>query len=156
MGAADADFESELGKPDIIHANNFFAPRRTGSCAAGLHALRSELLRRLLLDYRINRTGCFEGMFRASVSADWLVAISQYTKERFLHTFPHYPEDRIRVVYPASRFGDGHPEEEPPSAKLERRKFWLCVGTIEPRKNYPAILAAYAELRNRSDQHILW
>lgn len=142
-------FESDLGRPDIIHANNFFTP--IGLVHARLVYTLYDLsfIEDCSWTTESNRTGCFEGMFRASVSADWIVAISQYTKQRFLHTFAHYPADRISVVYPASRFGDGYPEEEAPPINLERRKFWLCVGTIEPRKNYPAILTAYAELRNR-------
>jgi len=144
-----AAFESELGKPDIVHANNFFAPRGLAHARLVFTLYDLSFFENWSWTTEANRTGCFEGVFRASVSADWLVAISQYTKERFMHTFPHYPEDRISVIYPASRFGDGHPEKEPSSAKLERRKFWLCVGTLEPRKNYPAILAAYAELRKR-------
>jgi len=144
-----ATFESELGQPDIVHANNFFAPRGLDQARLVFTLYDLSFLDNWSWTTERNRTGCFEGVFRASVSADWLVAISEYTKERFMHFFPHYPEGRISVIYPASRFKNGDPEKEPSSAKLERRKFWLCVGTIEPRKNYPAILAAYAELRKR-------
>jgi glycosyltransferase involved in cell wall biosynthesis len=144
-----ATFESELGEPDIIHSNNFYAPRVLTHARLVFTLYDLSFLENWSWTTEANRTGCFEGVFRASLSADWLVAISQYTKERFLHTFPHYPEGRISVVYPASRFGHGHSEKKPPSKKLERRKFWLCVGTLEPRKNYPAILAAYAQLRKK-------
>lgn len=145
----DETFEFDIGKPDVVHANNFFSP--TGLSHARLVFTLYDLsfLENCSWTTEANRTACFEGLFRASVSADWLVAISQFTKDRFLTFFPHYPADRITVVYPASRFDDDHPEEKPSSVKLERRKFWLCVGTLEPRKNYPAILAAYAALCDR-------
>ena len=148
-GRPEATFESELGHPDIVHANNFFAPAGLDHARLVFTLYDLSLLDDCSWTTETNRTNCFEGVFRASVSADWLVAISEYTKERFMHFFPHYPEERISVVYPGSRFRDTDPENEPSTAKLERRKFWLCVGTIEPRKNYPAILAAYAELRKR-------
>jgi glycosyltransferase involved in cell wall biosynthesis len=144
-----ATLESELGKPDLIHANNFFAPRDLYHARLVFTLYDLSFLENWSWTTEANRTACFEGVFRAAVSADWLVAISQYTKERFLHTFPHYPQGRISVVYPASRFTDRHQEKAPSSVKLERRKFWLCVGTLEPRKNYLAVLAAYAELRKR-------
>ena len=139
-------FESRIGNPDVIHANNFFAP-------AGL--IHSRLVYTLYdLGFlensswttEANRTACFGGLFRAAVSADWMIAISRFTKQRFTHLFPHYPADRISVIYPASRFGPNHPAT-PPAAKLERRKFWLCVATLEPRKNYRGILRAYGEVR---------
>ena len=142
-------FESEIGKPDIVHANNFFAPLGLSHARLVFTLYDLSFLENCSWTTEANRTACFEGLFRASVSADWLVAISRFTKERFLDYFPHYPADRISVIYPASRFDEAHPEEEPLSVKLERRKFWLCVGTLEPRKNYAAILKAYAELRTK-------
>src|SRR3982751_1501257 len=73
------DFESELGNPDLVHANNFFAP--SGLVRARLVYTVYDLgfLENWLWTTEINRTGCFEGLFRASVFADWLVAISRYS-----------------------------------------------------------------------------
>lgn len=145
----DSKFEAELGNPDIVHANNFFAPRGLARARLVFTLYDLSVLENWSWTTEANRTACVEGVFRASVCADWVVAISRYTKERFLHTFPHYPEERISVVYPASRFGHGDAEKRPSSPNLQPRKFWLCVGTLEPRKNYLAILGAYAELRKR-------
>ncbi len=36
-----------------------------------------------------NRLGCFQGVLRASLRADWLVAISHASKRVFLRHFPH-------------------------------------------------------------------
>jgi glycosyltransferase involved in cell wall biosynthesis len=75
-----------------------------------------------------------------------VVAISNASRAHYLSIFPHFPEDRIRVIYPCSRFAD-------PSAKGKRPKaldnipaggFWLNVGTIEPRKNQHRLVDAYA------------
>jgi glycosyltransferase involved in cell wall biosynthesis len=146
-GHPSSALEEDIGNPDVVHANNFFAP--TGLVRARLVYTVYDLgfLENWSWTTEINRTGCFEGLFRASVHADWLVAISGYSKERFIQMFPHYPPERITVVYPASRFDENTIKEEPSAIRLQRRKFWLCVGTIEPRKNYLAILAAYAKLR---------
>jgi hypothetical protein len=51
-----------------------------------------------------NRVGCFEGVFRAAASADWIVAISRASRDHYLSVFPHFPAERIRVIHPCSRF----------------------------------------------------
>jgi glycosyltransferase involved in cell wall biosynthesis len=90
--------------------------------------------------------GCFEGVFRSSIAADWIVAISEYSRSHYLRVFPHFPADRIRVVYPCSRFTDSTQEGSVPAAlrHLAAGKFWLSVGTIEPRKNQRMLAEAYA------------
>ena len=97
-----------------------------------------------------NRTGCFEGVFQASLHADHIIAISHFSKRHFLETFPHYPDERVTVMHLASRFCGILPVERPAQcAQLQPGKFWLCVGTLEPRKNHARLLHAYARLKAR-------
>ena len=145
------DFEQTLGSPDVFHANNYYCP----------HGLRNARLVYTLYDLSFlheprwhtesNRVGCFEGVFRASWNADFFVAISKSTKNHFLSTFPHVAEDKIALIYPGSRFeyltADARPER---LRNLKPGAFWLAVGTIEPRKNYPRLLDAYRLLRARN------
>lgn len=147
------DLETQLGNPDIIHANNFF-------CPVGLKKAR---LVYTLYDLGFvehpdwtterNRTGCFDGVYNASLYADLIIAISDYTRRHFLEIFPHYPADQIIVVYPASRFlgrtDFARPDRLP---QLQPERFWLSVGTMEPRKNYRRLLQAYASLKARRGQ----
>lgn len=146
---AGADFEKKIGDPDIVHANNFF-------CPMGL--VRSKLIYTLYdltflehpeLTTEENRTGCFQGVFEASHRADMIVAISAFSRDHFLTMFPHYPAERIRVVYPASRFAlDGSNGRRPDAGiPLHPERFWLSVGTLEPRKNHIRLLRAYAALK---------
>jgi hypothetical protein len=93
-----------------------------------------------------NRLGCFEGVFRSAIAADWVVAISEASRLHYLRTFPHFPEERIRVIYPCSRFADSSAQGVRPKA-LEGQPsagFWLNVGTVEPRKNQRRLVEAYA------------
>jgi glycosyltransferase involved in cell wall biosynthesis len=141
-------FEDELGNPDIVHSNNFFCPRPL--CEARLVYTLYDLsfLENPEWTTEANRTGCFEGVFQASLHADQILAISHFSKRHFLETFPHYPEERITVAHLASRFGGLLPIERPPALdQLQPNCFWLCVGTLEPRKNHARLLRAFARLK---------
>jgi glycosyltransferase involved in cell wall biosynthesis len=140
--------EARLGRPALVHANNYYCPR-------GLRARVVYTLYDLVaLDHpdfitEANRLICAEGLLEASVGADMLVAISEATRRRFLELFPHYPPSRVRTVHPASRFEpggrvDGLPDGLAPAA------YWLTVGTLEPRKNLRRLARAYALLARES------
>lgn len=144
---AGNDTEASLGLPDIIHANNFWCPTQL-------------LTSRLIYTFydmgfvvdpacwttEVNRVGCFDGVFRSAVVADWVVAISEASRTHYLSVFPHFPEDRIRVIYPCSRFADSSAKGERPKALdgVDVGSYWLNVGTIEPRKNQRNLVEAYA------------
>lgn len=147
---SDPEIEKKLGNPQIIHSNNFFCPK----------GLRQTYLVYTLYDLSFlvhpewtteeNRQTCFQGVFQASLQADLIIAISEFTLKNFLSFFPHYPKERMRIIYPGSRFkepvGKSKPSSLPPLSKDE---FWLTVGILEPRKNHRSLLRAYAELKNR-------
>ena len=139
------DAEERLGNPDIIHANNY-------SCPNGLQYARIvyTLYDLVFLEYpewttEENRCVCFEGVFAAATYADYIIAISQYSRDRFLEFFPHYPHERIRVVHLGSRFSEG--ENIKGKSRLlkgiKSGEFWLAVGTLEPRKNLRRLIKAF-------------
>ena len=137
--------EHSLGMPDVIHANNFWCPIQ----------LRSSRLIYTLYDIgftaepswttEANRIGCFDGIFRSSIAADWIVAISEASRTHYLSVFPHFPAERIRVIHPCSRFLEStSPGQRPKSLDgVPIGGFWLSVGTIEPRKNQLRLVDAY-------------
>ncbi|MEL7638496.1 MAG: glycosyltransferase family 1 protein [Solidesulfovibrio sp.] len=145
------DFEKRLGAPDIVHANNFFCP--TGLTTARLVYTLYDLsfLENPAWTTEGNRTGCFDGVFRAAGRADFLVSISDYSLKHFLKVFPKFPQDRAVVAPLASRFTATSPRGKPQAVGgLEPGAFWLCVGTIEPRKNHERLFAAYAQWRRET------
>lgn len=141
-----ADVEAELGGPDVVHANNFWCP--TQLATSRLIYTFYDMGFAVEPDWTTdaNRVGCFDGVFRSSLSADWVVAISEASRAHYLSVFPHFPEERIRVIYPCSRFADSSLQGKRPKAldAIAAGEYWLNVGTIEPRKNQRRLVEAYA------------
>jgi glycosyltransferase involved in cell wall biosynthesis len=142
-----------LDRFDLVHSNNFWCPP---------WRLRSTLIYTLYdmsfaehpeWTTETNRLGCFQGVQRASLCADWLLAISQSSRQRFLHYFPQVAPQRVRVIYPASRFDQPGFDLQPmqPRADLFRsgQPFFLSTGTIEPRKNQRFLVEVYSRFRER-------
>jgi glycosyltransferase involved in cell wall biosynthesis len=142
--------EAQLGCPDIIHTHNFYCPRglRHARLVYTLHDLA--FLQHPQWTTEANRLTCFTGVFSASVYADRIVAVSEYTRQHFLRTFPHYPAERIVRIYSGSRYTQPCSADQPASlAGLRPDRFWLTVGTLEPRKNHRRLLRAYASVKAR-------
>ncbi len=143
-----ADAETQLGNPDIIHSNNFFCPTKLQNTRLIYTLYDLSFLEHPEWTTEQNRIGCFAGVFNASLYADSIIAISEFTRRNFLEIFPHYPAGRIVVIYPASRFTShadfARPVDLPP---LQPGHFWLNVGTLEPRKNHQQLVQTYARLK---------
>lgn len=91
---------------------------------------------------------------RMAPKADGILTSTAFTREKLtLHL--GIPERIIRVVRPIAK------AEEKPHAKGTGRApsqgplgapggdYFLSIGNVEPRKNYPGLLEAYADLRRR-------
>ncbi len=140
------DVEAELGQPDIIHANNFWCPVQIASSRLIYTFYDMGFAVEPAWTTEVNRVGCFEGVFRSAMAADWVLAISEASRKHYLNAFPHFPEDRIRVIHPCSRFAGSDFKCQRPKMKgnIVAGEFWLNVGTIEPRKNQYRLIEAYS------------
>lgn len=141
------ELENAIGQPDIVHCNNFWTPTQITSSRLVYTLYDLGFVTDAAWTTEVNRVGCFEGIFRSSVAADWIIAISDSSRQHYLKVFPHFPSDRVRVVYPCSRFTDTSQQGMPPAAMRAHQAgdFWLSVGTIEPRKNQRLLVQAYAK-----------
>lgn len=140
------ELEQKLKIPDVIHANNFWCPTQLKTSRLIYTFYDMAFLVDPAWSTEVNRIGCYQGIFRASVAADWIVAISKASRDHFLKIFPSFPEERIRVIYPCSRFDDPSVLGTRPKTlrDIPEEGFWLSVGTIEPRKNQLRLAEAYA------------
>lgn len=143
-----------LGVPDVIHCNNFWCPQRHQVGQTRLVYTLYDLSFMIHPDWttEANRQVCLSGMFNAAANADWILAISDASKRDFCWHFPHFPRERIKVIYPASRFrASGFAMARPSAiASIPENRFWLSVGTIEPRKNQRMLVEAYRRYLARS------
>ena len=143
---AQPDIETLLGRPDIMHANNFSCPVKLVSSRLIYTFYDMSFVVDPSWTTEANRVGCFDGVFRSAMAADWVVAISAASKAHYLKIFPNFPEERIRVIHPYSRFTDLTLNGKQPKAleHIPAGGYWLNVGTIEPRKNQRRLVEAYA------------
>lgn len=147
------NYETMLGNPDVIHANNFYCPSQLKNARLIFTLYDLGFIENPKWTTEENRCGCFNGVFNASLYADFIVTISEHSRRHFLKVFPHYPPERISVVYPASRFSSSRLVSKPETLHaLQTDRFWLCVGTIEPRKNHIRLLRTFAKLKKHSER----
>jgi len=148
-----ANAENKLGNPDIIHANNYSCPQNLKMAKVVYTLYDLNFVEHPEFSTEENRWVCFNGVYDAANHADFILSISNYSLNKFLDIFPHYPSERIKVVYPGSRFSltQKSNEKNGDFNTLTPAKFWLAVGTLEPRKNLRRLLNAYSVYVKKSD-----
>ena len=148
--------ESALGRPDLVHANNFWCPAALATSRLVYTVYDLAFVAEPSWTTEVNRRGCWEGVSRAAANADWIVAISRASRTHFLETFPAFPAERVRVIHPCSRFADDAVKGARPAslAGIDPGGYWLSVGTIEPRKNQRRVVEAYARYLARGGERI--
>lgn len=140
-------------EPDIFHTQYIlpaFVPART-RIVAHIHDVSFRAFPELIgFSDRL-----FLSMFipRTMRRADLLVAPSEFTRKEIESRYG-IPEDHVAVVPNAIPSSFGHGLTEATCEAVRRKydlpeKFLLSVGTMQPRKNLPLFLRAFASVRDR-------
>ncbi len=127
------------GAADVVHATNFVAPPSRAPVLVTLHDLAfahsPELCRPETLEYG--------PLVRRAIDRGAVVhTVSDHVRDEVLE---HYrlPEERVVRVYlgvePTAAAGDAARGR----ARAGSERYVLAVSTVEPRKNYPALVRAF-------------
>jgi glycosyltransferase involved in cell wall biosynthesis len=135
------------GNPEIVHSNCYQAPRvGSAKLVYTVHDVSFWVYPEFTTE--VNRLVCQQGVLGAVSRADGLVFVSESTRREFEKMFPGLCHRRniAAVVAPnASRYLLlSTPRLEVSSGG------WLAVGSLEPRKNYGALLDALERYWPRS------
>ncbi len=147
-----------MPRVDVFHATeHLLPPLNHAKTVFTLH----DLIFRLYPEYHLPLNHWFlrNAMPYFLSRADAIIAVSECTKQDAVQ-FYQVPPDKITVIYegvnPAL-----HPETNLDRVREARRRyakdspFILFLGTIEPRKNIPALVDAVRALRSRGSSHRL-
>lgn len=139
---------------DLLHAPVNVLPEWLPSQCAGVVTLHDLAFLRfphvLTRPKRLyHRTFTVRSLQRATL----VIAVSNSTKQD-AHELVGIPTERITTVYPCidERFSYVEEEEDVGYFRLQKglhEGFILYLGTLEPRKNIPVLIDAYARLRER-------
>jgi glycosyltransferase involved in cell wall biosynthesis len=139
--------ESLPGNPEVIQSNSFQVIETAG---AKLVFVVYDVSFWACPEFttEVNRLHCQQGVLEALTRADGFLFISESAKKEFETVLPGWLKrnNKPAAAIPlASRLQprNGHKQEE---------RFWLAVGSMEPRKNYSALFSAIDIYWRRSKQ----
>ena len=147
-----------FGKHDLWFFPNFVVyPHRAGKSVVVVHDLAFEKVPQYVQDQNVRFLKKF--VPRSLSKADHIVVTSEFTKADVVKTYG-IPEDKIAVVYPGVDLEKFRPSG---SARINQIKekygitkpYILYLGTLEPRKNVPSVIKAYAGLKNKKDYQLV-
>ncbi|MCB1173074.1 MAG: glycosyltransferase family 4 protein [Leptospiraceae bacterium] len=89
---------------------------------------------------------------QALVHSDAVVCLSKTTRSDIQRVFPDITPSKMHVVYPGCEIHGS--ESRAPRSIAHLKHFFLCVGTIEPRKNQITVLTAWLSAKAAQNELI--
>lgn len=146
--------DGAAGAPTLFHATEHLLPRfKRAHSVFTLH----DLIFKFFPAYHLPRNRLFLNLAMPLFlrRADAIICVSEHTKRDAMREY-HLPESKLRVIYEGV-----HPRfkriVDVKALQIVRdhyslpERFVFALGTIEPRKNYPTLIKAFAEMRRRRD-----
>lgn len=147
-------------KPDLYWGSLGILPlgwRRRAPCPAAVnfHDLNALVAPQTMVPWNRWQHRLLDG---ASLhNATSVLCLSETTRRDIVSFYPQIDPRKLRVVYPGCELAA---QARPPSARERfsglKRPFFLCVGTIEPRKNHQTLIDAYRTLRAERGDSAPW
>lgn len=139
--------ENLPGNPEIIQSNSF---QVIGTAGAKLVFVVYDVSFWACPEFttEANRLNCQQGVLDALRRADGVLFISESAKKEFETVLPGWLNrynKAVAAIPLASRL-------QPRNGRKEKERFWLAVGSMEPRKNYSALFSAIDMYWRRSKQ----
>ncbi len=142
-----------LPRCEVFHATEHLLPRlKDARTVLTVH----DLIYRLFPDYHLPLNKWFLNLFMPLFvrRADAIIAVSQCTKNDLMRHYDVAPE-KITVIYEGvdARFRPITDRDALAAVRARYslpQRYILYVGTLEPRKNLPTLLEAYATLQAQS------
>lgn len=140
-------------KLDVFHTEYilpFFIPKRV-KIVVHIHDVSFKVYRKMIL----NRDLFFLDLLipRSIKRSDKIIAVSTFTKDEIIKYYKVDP-DKIEVVFNSiNMMGSGEVSQET-IEKVKTKyslpnKYVLYIGTLQPRKNIPTLIRAFAKIRNK-------
>ncbi len=146
------NFDDLFGRADIFHFPNFISrPVKSGKTIVTIHDLAfkrfPEYIEKKNLDF-LN-----DNVPRTLAAADKIIAVSEFTKDELLKLYT-VPEGKVAVIHEApdekfKKIEDLKPFEQVKNKYKLPDKFFLWVGTLEPRKNISLLLESFSDFKKR-------
>ncbi len=136
--------ERFIGRRDVVHGSNFVVPPTAHAArVVTVHDLTVVLYPELCDP----PTLAFPALVRrAAAEGAWVHTPSQYVADEVVAELG-VDAERVRAVHHGvPPLADGAEQAGPPPLPEGCRRYVLAVGTVEPRKDYPALVAAFDEI----------
>jgi len=137
---------------DIFHSPFFHAPNfKKAKVILTVHDLR---FLRYPLSYRIPRYIYLKYVVKNSlINAKHIITVSNFTKDEIIDCYKISPE-KVDVIPEAVDFTGFSLKNDSATLIIEdktivRKKYFLAVGHLEPRKNYLRLIEAYSNLPDK-------
>jgi glycosyltransferase involved in cell wall biosynthesis len=138
-----------IGRHDVVHGSNFVVPPTA-------HAARVVTVHDLTVVFYPElcdtATLAFPALVRRAVAQGaWVHTPSQYVADEVVAELG-VDRERVRAVHHGVPSLPGRAAARAPTLPPGCRRYVLAVGTVEPRKDYPALVAAFDEVAGRDDE----
>lgn len=85
--------------------------------------------------------------------SDVAACVSDYTSNQVKKWLPQFKRSNVKTIYNAADhyvFADGASTEILDKLSLKTEQYFLCVSTLEPRKNFPSVVRAFKDYLDKS------